>query len=135
MSTNLTHRLGAHVLYCLDANDVRSIISRRREAGRAALSGNDPHEGDFYPAVIVRDWADPRIESGELKIERPVDDIDGVRQPNRALTPDEALRGVSVNLQVHLDGTDTYWATSRTEYLTNANDHRGTWCYAEDACD
>jgi hypothetical protein len=32
--------------------------------------------------------------------------------------------GPAVNLQVHLDGTDTYWATSRTE-----GDGPGTWAW------
>jgi hypothetical protein len=32
--------------------------------------------------------------------------------------------GPAANLQVHLDGTDTYWATSRTE-----GDGPGTWAW------
>ncbi|HEY9473021.1 MAG TPA: hypothetical protein VIS06_04110 [Mycobacteriales bacterium] len=54
--------------------------------------GNPALEGDVYPAEIVRVFG-------------PADN------PDRA-----------VNLQVGLDGEDTYWATSRTE-----GDGPGTW--------
>ena len=51
--------------------------------GRSNRHGNTAEAGDIYPAMIVRVWAD---------------------------TPTETT---AVNLQVFVDGNDTYWATSR----------------------
>ncbi len=51
-------------------------------AGAQAHIGNEAHEGDTYPMLIVRVWG-PTATS-------------------------------AVNGQVFLDGTDVFWATSRT---------------------
>lgn len=93
--------IGRIVHYQLTAQDAAAINVRRAdfkafEAGHAhphepgqpaatghiAHIGNPTHEGDVYPATVVRvfDPASP-----------------------------------ATNLQVHLDGNDAYWATSRCE--------------------
>lgn len=124
MSTNVTSRLGKMVLYTLSEMDVRDIIQSRRQAGIAAKRGNDPHEGDVYPAIIVADWLDPAYETGEKRMER----FGGEGKPNIVLSPAEAADQVSVNLQVFLDGTDVYWATSRSRSRGGDKDSRkGKW--------
>jgi hypothetical protein len=101
MVTNITRRLGAVVLYRLSEQDVQQIIQRRRSAGLITYAGNDPHEGDVFPAMIVRDWADPAIISATPSTMNITEYVDG--QP--------------VNLQVFLDGNDVFWSTSRKRGL------------------
>lgn len=55
-STNITERVGQTVIYTLNEADVRSIVHSRLAAGTAAAHGNDPRDGDSYPALIVRDF-------------------------------------------------------------------------------
>lgn len=138
-STNITPRLGAIVLYTLGADEARAIIDSRSAAGRASRSGNEPRDGETYPAIIVRDWStsDPehraKYERGEIS--------DG---SGRVITLAEMIAGASVNLQVFLDGNDTYWATSRTMFdpakhirLVDPDtretepDHRGHWVFPD----
>lgn len=108
MSTTLTPRLGAIVLYTLSETDVREIVQRRREAGLGSARGNDPHEGDTYPAMIVRDWAQGP-EERKAYLNGKVTDGDGSVRTWRA-----TLTMWSCNLQVFLDGNDSFWAASRS---------------------
>lgn len=109
-NTTITPRLGAIVRYTLTEQDVHAIAQARRLAGSAARQGNDLREGDTYPAMIVRDWIDrnflAKVNTGQ------------VRQGFGAavIEPVGYIDGTSVNLQVFLDGNDTYWATSRTKF-------------------
>lgn len=103
---------GDRVLYVLTAEDAVAINRRRTHSGSIleriergvwpvgaqAHIGNDAKEGASYPGVVVEDFAKP---SGAIR------------------TGEEA-----VNLQVWLDGTDSYWATSRHE---DANGAPGTF--------
>jgi hypothetical protein len=109
---------GRIVLYTLTANDAQQI-NRRRTTGAAiadriknnalplsklpiteampphwplgaqAHIGNDAHEGETYPCMIVRVWPD------EFGAGKP-----------------------GINGQVFLDGNDTYWVTSIAEAPT-----------------
>lgn len=94
----MTPTPGRIVEYTLNAADAASINMDRKTGTRLA-TGNEVHEGQSYPMVIVRVWsATPNFES-------------------------------SVNGQVFLDGTDTYWATSRQQDATppGEGDGRGKW--------
>ena len=62
MATNITPRLGEIVHYTLSESDARSIIQDRRNAGISTARGNDPHEGDTYPAMIVRCWGQTELQ-------------------------------------------------------------------------
>lgn len=161
MSTNITPRLGKCVLYTLSEADAKQIIQDRRNAGIAAARGNDPHEGDTYPAIIVRDFGSTaeqvaaahdssvvmirsqwRAANGKAREEDrglpgwPVEFVgmseDDLQQWiaargeefSRVWNPENA----AVNLQVFLDGTDVYWATSRTRAQDDEKDSRkGRW--------
>jgi len=93
--------IGRIVHYRLSAYDADAINKRREDwkatcrengtpqTGHVAHVGNDAREGDYYPAMVVRNFG-----------------------------------GATVNLQVQLDGTDTFWATSRAE-----GDQPGTWTW------
>ena len=114
MSTITTHpdsRVGTSVLYKLSDADVKSIIARRLSAGRGTFSGNDPREGQELPALIIADWAmygsdlEEKFKAGVL--------TDGAGTPRSWA---DHVREASCNLQVFLDGTDVYWATSRSEF-------------------
>ena len=123
MTTAVTDRLGLSVLYTLTEVDVRMIVQRRRDAGSAIRSGNEPREGDTYPAIIVRDHAgDPAeharvralIAAGKYADKRGGGYDELIREQ---LAIHDALPSApSVNLQVWLDGNDAYWATSRSEF-------------------
>lgn len=112
-------RVGMRVLYMLNEDDARAIVIRRLNAGRATRSGNDPHEGQVYPGVIVADWFYPL----ESDAQRDPSDVEARR------------RNFSVNIQVFLDGEDSYWATSRSQYQLapgepldeHAPNQRGHW--------
>ena len=85
-------RVGELVLYTVTEGDANDINRRRQDARTSGSAeertgfvmhfGNSVREGDVYPAVIVRTFAEG---------------------------------SVTCNLQVLLDGSDTYWATSRQE--------------------
>lgn len=94
--------VGRIVQYVLSAEDAKQINRRRTTSssiaermkssvlteapswpvGAQAHIGNEAHEGDVFPMMIVRVWG-----------------------PNATS---------AVNGQVFLDGSDAYWATSRT---------------------
>lgn len=91
--------IGRTVIYTLTEQDADAINRRRKDAARnlgkiredaigyVAHVGNNVAEGDRFPMVIVRVWA-------------------GLTAPTEQ---------TSVNGTVLLDGTDTYWATSRQQ--------------------
>lgn len=92
-------KTGDRVLYVLNADDAVQINRRRTSghsiaeriqravwpAGAQAHIGNDVKGGDAFPGVVV------------------------------SVSPVESESVPPVNLQVALDGTDCYWATSRHE--------------------
>lgn len=86
-------RTGQRILYMLSEYDVKVIIQERRAAGYATHHGNDPREGQIFPGVIVADWGNGIDDTG------------------------------SANLQVWLDGTDTFWPTSRGRFNPAAHGH------------
>jgi len=109
-------RIGRRVLYCLNDADVREIQWQRQLAGKGSRNGNDPKEGQVYPGVIVADFYSP-LASDE---KRTVED----RQTR--------LEQSSVNLQVFLDGNDSYWATSRSQWIPGKEiNPLGHWIFAE----
>jgi len=78
---------GRIVHYRLSDADAALINQNRADGGTI---GNAAHDGDYYPAMVVRNFGhDPYV-----------------------------------NLQVFLDGPDSYWATSRRE-----GDEPGTWTW------
>jgi len=139
----LKSRLGHSVIYVLSEHDAREVVARRLDAGRGTSRGNDPREGQHYPALIVADWYQ------EIPLPSTVGDIqwivgaehDGIHGPEttekivawqtaHGIAPDgkwgpeceaalqiERQNAASVNLQVFLDGNDVWWATSRSLFL------------------
>jgi hypothetical protein len=84
----MTPSIGRIVHYTLSDQDALLINKRRDEsfqAERARSLGNMARGGDVYPAMVVRVFAGGTEANGVC------------------------------NLQVFLDGNDTFWATSRTE--------------------
>jgi hypothetical protein len=81
-------QLGAIVYYKLSKYDVNRINTLRASRQHQSIEGNAVSAGQVYPAQIVRTF-----DTGDTGT---VDDNTG-----------------TVNLQVNLDGDDTYWATSR----------------------
>lgn len=100
-------QVGDHVLYCVtdeDAthvNDLRARAHRslgfHRENGSHQHEGNTVVPGDVFPMDIVRVFDDPA-------------------------TPDSLVNG-----QVHLDGNDTLWVTSRGQ----GEGHGGHWTWRD----
>lgn len=94
--------IGRIVHYKLSAYDAEAINRRRNDfvastrtrTGWQAHYGNSATAGDVYPALIVRVFDDAEDGTG------------------------------TSNLQVSLDGNDTYWATSR-----KTGDEPGTWAW------
>jgi hypothetical protein len=119
ISTPSESRVGQMVIYKLSEHDAKAIVASRLSAGRGTVTGNDPREGDEYPALIVRDWAQyqsvlrEKFEAGSLTNGLGV-----------VVTWEDHVRQASCNLQVFLDGTDVYWATSRSEFDPNKH---GDW--------
>lgn len=97
---------GERVLYVLSADDAEKINRRRTDGpsiaqrirekiwpmGAQAHVGNTVKAGATFPGIVVEDWRQQAEASGA------------------GLPADPA-----VNLQVFLDGSDTFWATSRFE--------------------
>jgi len=129
------------VRYTLTESDAREIRSKRLVAGSASRSGNDAHEGDTYPAMIVRDWMTQSLEEVTAATRKLWLDPDSGWGLDKlfslSLDPDSPadleqierhiadaareLHGQQVanatqNLQVFLDGNDTHWVTSRSEF-------------------
>jgi hypothetical protein len=97
--------VGRMVLYVLTAPDAEQINRRRSDAS------------DFSRDIASAEFsAVPVIGFGNQASEGDVCPATVVRVSDRS--------GSIVNLQVHLDGNDTYWATSRTE-----GDGPGTWLW------
>lgn len=110
-------RLGATVRYTLSEHDVKVIVERRIAQGTAAYKGNPPRAGQSYAALIVRDWADPALRAKLREAEHQKRwGAPGEPTVADALTEEQYVKGASCNLQVFLDGNDTYWATSRSLY-------------------
>jgi len=95
--------VGRIVLYVLTAQDAKEINRRR---GDAADFARDISSAPFTPAPVVG-FGNEASEGDEC-----------AATVVRVFDP----RVPTVNLQVHLDGNDTYWATSRTE-----GDGPGMW--------
>jgi hypothetical protein len=135
MTTTVTPRLGSIVLYTLSEFDARAIAEQRRDSGRATSRGNEVHEGDTYPAMIVRDWAVAPEEQARIRAKTargeylpeilrnvPGVEDDKLRRERvgfiakQLAAYDSTNASASVNLQVFLDGTDVFWTTSRTQF-------------------
>jgi hypothetical protein len=127
MSTTITPRLGAIVLYTLSEQDARQIIDERRRAGLGTFRGNDPHEGDTYPAMIVRDWGGDE----ETRAKYAAGEITKADEARTVITLSQAIDTWSCNLQVFLDGNDTLWVTSRSKFTPAPEgydaDPKGHW--------
>lgn len=107
--------IGRMVHYRLSTSDANEI-NRRRTTGQSigersgyeggwpqgaqAHIGNPVHAGDIFPAMIVRLWDQP---------EHPV------------------TATTLVQLQVFLDGNDTYWATSVSQLQPELGDQWPCW--------
>lgn len=89
--------LGRIVLYRVTAEDARVINKRRADfvGSPSSMHGYQPHFGNEVTA--------------------------GDQFPAMVVA---VIDGDMVNLTVQLDGTDTYWATSRPE-----GESLGTWCW------
>lgn len=98
--------IGRIVLYKMSDTDAQKVNKRRADAhshmrehiersnGVMVHVGNEVHEGDVFPAVVVKTWG---------------------------TTPTSP-----VNLKVEMDGSDTYWATSRM-----VGEHPGSYHWME----
>lgn len=132
MSTRTTPRLGKTVLYTLTELDAKQIVSDRLAAGRASARGNDPIEGDTYPAMIVREFIGERSfterhlrsRAGLMETESGIAPTEEQFQARVDTVLEDQLANSVVNLQVFLDGIDVFWATSRSEF--NPEKH-GRW--------
>jgi len=126
-------RIGSRVLYCLAEYDVKDIMQKRQAAGTAVRNGNAPKEGDVVPGIIIKDWnmtmdldwaRDHMFDSAGETLP------DDVLKKRLKIFNDERERTSSVNLQVFLDGNDSYWLTSRGMYLPEIHDsEKGHWVY------
>lgn len=92
--------LGRIVLYVLTAADAEAINASRGDE-LTPQRGNRAEEGQIFPSMVVAVLPD---------------DV-----TNAAVNP-------AINLKVQLDGTDTYWATSR--YMSD-DKAPGTWHWME----
>ena len=110
-------RLGKRVLYTLSEADVHSIGQQRLAAGQSARNGNPVREGDTYFGVIVKDNMQldlyERVLAGEIQ--------DGL---GRVLEAESWMASMSANIQLFLDGNDSYWVTSRSEFIP---EQHGRW--------
>lgn len=117
ITTPSNSRVGFLVTYKLTDFDAKAIVQQRLRAGQGTFSGNPPREGDEYPAMIIRDHAqyDDKLkaayESGK------------VSNSGRPMTWEKYLNEATVNLQVFLDGNDSFWATSRTRFDPERHGH------------
>jgi hypothetical protein len=100
-STPRMPQLGQTVLYTLTAGDVRYITGNRQRSEQAALAS------DVLGAALH--GAEVRVGDVYAATVVRVHSID----------PDEPI-----NLQVHLDGNDTYWTVRRSE-----GTGPGTWTW------
>jgi hypothetical protein len=147
MSTPITHRLGAAVIYTLNEADVSTIVNRRRAAGHATKGGNDPRAGESYPGIIVRDFGMSsdefarvwdKTEAGEYAEGMSTDPADGGAPleeiiKRQLVSLRNRYNATSVNIQVFLDGDDAYWATSRSMFDTSPGGGHGRWVQVVDA--
>lgn len=110
------HLLGAQVLYTLTRDDCDLIMQQRMVAGTAQRAGNAPHPGDTYAATIVRVWGSQSLDEMTRAAAQTNDGLTSavLSSINEAWAAQERNR--HVNLQVFLDGNDSLWAPSRTEY-------------------
>lgn len=126
MATSITNRLGRSVLYTLSKADADNIRAQRLAAGNGTLRGNDPHEGDTYPGLITRDWrmdvaqeaiVRDKTWAGDYATRENLSAKD--REAHRDYqmrSLDATLESASCNLQIFLDGNDTFWALSVSRY-------------------
>lgn len=103
MTKPTTAQTGDRVLYTLNEADANAINKRRADAG----SSKAAQENSGYVLHYGNSAAAGKAYPADV-----VEDWGG--------------RGPSVNLQVHLDGNDTYWATSRVEGVPG---EQGAWCH------
>lgn len=119
MSTIDTKRIGRDILYCLGTGDAAEIIRARRAAGNATQHGNDPKAGDWFPGKIVADFGRTTAEHAAYR-EKILAGQYANGDPDlldRQLAQHDAEPALwSVNVQIQLDGNDTYWATSRQQF-------------------
>jgi hypothetical protein len=103
--------IGKMVWYTLSEQDADEINRRRLDAG--AFTRKIGEETAHQPVLPgERGRTGHVLHAGNQVTEGDV----------CAATVVRVWGGMTVNLQVHLDGNDTYWATSRVE-----GDKPGTW--------
>ena len=96
--------VGLRVQFMLNEGHVKAIAERRMSIGKANYSANGPREGDIVAGVIVQDWYHP---TAQMDTESTGDWLKRL---------DEASKRRAVNIQLHLDGTDTFWVTSMQQF-------------------
>lgn len=101
--------LGRVVHYTLTESDAAAINKRRDDFGAYNRAHSGAQPGDPGATGHIAHVGN-RAEAGQVYPAQVV----------RVFDPSTT----TVNLQVTLDGTDTYWATSRGE-----GDGPGTWCW------
>jgi hypothetical protein len=102
--------VGEHVHYRLSEQDAASVNVRRRDFQAFQRSHAHPHEPGQPGAIGHVAHVGNEAREGDVCAATIV----------RVFDPGTD----TVNLQVHLDGNDTYWATSRTK-----GDQPGNWTY------
>lgn len=122
-ATAASSRVGARVLYMLSEPDARDIFQKRRQAGWATKTGNEPREGQVVPGIIVADWYHPLTASQLPDAELTEEKLAALNAERQAAS--------SVNIQVFLDGDDGYWVTSRSMWTesTGAEYMKSRWVF------
>jgi hypothetical protein len=100
--------VGKRVLVMLHSGHATEIRQKRLQRGLASGNGNDPHEGSVYPGVIVADFFQPVTPEGAERLEWT--------EEKRAEHNADARKKAPVNIQVLLDGTDSYWLLSTSMF-------------------
>lgn len=94
-----TPSIGRIVHYTLTEADAEAINRRRADYDAHRRSHPHPHEPGQHPATGHIGHVGNHAAEGDVC----------------AATIVRTFDGHAANLQVHLDGNDAYWATSRTE--------------------
>jgi hypothetical protein len=106
----MTPSPGRIVLYTLTAADAIDINRRRRRAECALNQRPDPDEA-ILPGAMLH--AGNTVDEGDVF-------------PAVIIRVFSSEVGTS-NLQVLLDGNDTFWATSRGQVAADSTDKKGLW--------
>lgn len=120
--------LGDIVLYSFTQRDVE-IVQRGREDGTRTRFGGRLGEGQVFPAIVVgvQKGTEPQIIDEPKPPGQEMDTNETSPNPNDEAKKPKQLE--FVNIQVLLDGTETYWVQGiLPDKESGQDDHTpGTW--------